>query len=195
MSKKIAFVISRFDPLPYCCDRAICCCSDSAGYATREKEEDGKRKKKKTKKKIAEGTHRALLPPYCFTTTTRTPAHRTLFTSAEREGMERHPKRNEYFPLHQKRQKTGDHHGDECKDQSLQLVPLKDARLDASLTKSVLLQNYVDKYGKCIFFIAPVFLQSLDTNLTRALSNADEYYHSESDDIILFNFYIAVALG
>ena len=97
-------------------------------------------------------------------------------------------------PSNQKRQMTREHQDDdEHKGKCQQLMR---ASFDASLGTSVLLQDYIDVYGKCVFFIAPVLLQALDTSFTRELVNLDDIYHSKSDDdIILFNFYVAVAFG
>jgi len=75
-------------------------------------------------------------------------------------------------------------------------LALKISSFEGSLGQSVLLQNYIQVYERCVFFIAPVFLQALDVSvITRELANVEEASHSESDNVILFNFYIAVALG
>ena len=93
-------------------------------------------------------------------------------------------------------QVTGGHQREVEKGQSQPQLAMKIASFDGSLGQSVLLQNYIQVYERCVFFIAPVFLQALDVSvITRELANVEEASHSESDNVILFNFYVAVALG
>jgi len=81
-----------------------------------------------------------------------------------------------------------------CQD----LVAVKAAHMppeEAGLYKAVLLQNYLEAYGDCVYCIAPVWIQVLDRNCTRELFSLEDSCHSESDDTLLFNFYVALALG
>lgn len=76
--------------------------------------------------------------------------------------------------------------------QELQVV-VKDS-LDTALCKSVLLQKYLEAYGNCLFVIAPVCHQVLEANCAKALFTLEDG-QSETDNALLLNFYIALALG